>query len=278
MRWVALLICSLMATAILAADRFVSAEDLANVEAELAQLESELAGNNSSTLEELQEELVYLKVKAKKHRTAGNEGTGVTTQELEQLRYRIAQVHDELTVKAESSEYESTLPVDSQFDVRLMESLSTATALQGDRFTAVTVFPVSYLGEVLIPEGATLHGVVELVDRPESRTDRGAKLVLACDRIEFEGRSYALTATVVGASEKMETGLGDEKAKMGVGAGIGAVLGAVIGGKKGAVAGIVLGGSGAILATEGKDVELPRGTILQLQLDRDLVLPVYQTF
>jgi hypothetical protein len=74
----------------------------------------------------------------------------------------------------------------------------------------------------------------------------------------------------------METGLGDEKAKMGVGAGIGAVLGAVIGGKKGALAGLVLGGSGAILATEGKDVELPRGTILQLQLDRDLVLPAHR--
>jgi hypothetical protein len=129
-------------------------------------------------------------------------------------------------------------------------------------------------GDVLIPEGAILEGVVELVDRPESRTDRKAKLLLAFDKVELEGLTFALSATVVGASEKMETGLGDEKTKMGVGAGVGAVLGAVIGGKKGALAGIILGGSGAILATEGKHVELPRGTILNIMVDREVTLPV----
>ena len=72
----------------------------------------------------------------------------------------------------------------------------------------------------------------------------------------------------------MESGLGDEKAKMGIGAGVGAVLGAVLGGKKGAVAGIILGGSGAVLATEGKNVELDRGTMLTLRLDRALDLPI----
>jgi hypothetical protein len=134
--------------------------------------------------------------------------------------------------------------------------------------------PVIRNGDVLIPEGAIFEGVVELVDRPESRTDRGAKLILGFDAVEIDGRTYPLNASVIGASEKMETGLGDEKAKMGVGAGIGAVLGAVIGGKKGALAGVILGGSGAILATEGKDVELPRGTALNIMLDRELTLPM----
>jgi hypothetical protein len=98
-------------------------------------------------------------------------------------------------------------------------------------------------------------------------------LILAFDTIEIDGRSFPLTATVVDASAKMKTGIGDEKTKIGVGAGVGAVLGAIIGGKKGALAGIILGGSGAILATEGKDVDLPRGTVLELRLDRDLELP-----
>ncbi len=52
------------------------------------------------------------------------------------------------------------------------------------------------------------------------------------------------------------------------------MLGAVLGGKKGAVAGIILGGSGAVLATEGKNVELDRGTMLTLRLDRALDLPI----
>ncbi len=129
-------------------------------------------------------------------------------------------------------------------------------------------------GHVLIPAGSVLFGVVEHADRPSGRLDRSAKLVLAFERIEVDGHEYSLTATVVGASKKMESGLSDEKTKMGVGAGVGAVLGAVIGGKKGAVAGIILGGSGAVLATEGKDVELDRGTMLTLRLDRALDLPI----
>ena len=52
------------------------------------------------------------------------------------------------------------------------------------------------------------------------------------------------------------------------------MLGAVLGGKKGAVAGIILGGSGAVLATEGKNVDLDRGTMLTLRLDRALDLPI----
>ena len=52
------------------------------------------------------------------------------------------------------------------------------------------------------------------------------------------------------------------------------MLGAVLSGKKGAVAGIILGGSGAVLATEGKNVELDRGTMLTLRLDRALDLPI----
>jgi hypothetical protein len=81
------------------------------------------------------------------------------------------------------------------------------------------------------------------VDRAEGCTDRKARLVLAFNRIEVGGKTYPLTATVTRASEKMETGLGDEKAKLGVGTGLGTILGAVIGGKKGAVIGAVLGGS-----------------------------------
>jgi hypothetical protein len=41
----------------------------------------------------------------------------------------------------------------------------------------------------------------------------------------------------------------------------------MIGGLKGALAGILIGGGGVIAATEGKDVELPAGTILRVRLD-----------
>ena len=60
--------------------------------------------------------------------------------------------------------------------------------------------------------------------------------------------------------------------KIGAGAGIGAVIGGILGGVKGAMAGILVGGGGVIAATEGKDVELPAGSVLRVKLDSGLNL------
>jgi hypothetical protein len=63
-----------------------------------------------------------------------------------------------------------------------------------------------------------------------------------------------------------------EKEKIGIGAGVGGILGAILGGGKGALAGILIGGGGTIAATEGKDVELPSGTVLRVRMDAPLTL------
>jgi len=55
-----------------------------------------------------------------------------------------------------------------------------------------------------------------------------------------------------------------------VGAGAGAILGGILGGVKGAVLGAVIGAGGAIAATDGKDVELPAGSIIRIRLDSPL--------
>jgi ABC-type uncharacterized transport system permease subunit len=52
----------------------------------------------------------------------------------------------------------------------------------------------------------------------------------------------------------------------------GAILGAILGGAKGALAGILIGAGGTVAATEGKDVELPAGTVLRVRLDSALNL------
>src|SRR5207302_673368 len=56
------------------------------------------------------------------------------------------------------------------------------------------------------------------------------------------------------------------------GTGAGANLGAILGGAKGALAGILIGAGGTVAATEGKDVELPSGTVLRVRLDSPLNL------
>ena len=67
-------------------------------------------------------------------------------------------------------------------------------------------------------------------------------------------------------------GIRGETGKIGAGAGVGAIIGGILGGLKGALAGILIGGGGTIAATEGKDVELPAGTVLRVRLDSPLEL------
>jgi hypothetical protein len=65
-------------------------------------------------------------------------------------------------------------------------------------------------------------------------------------------------------------GIKGEAGKIGAGAGVGAILGGILGGAKGAVLGVLIGGGGTMAATEGKDVTLPAGTVLRVSLDQPL--------
>jgi len=62
-------------------------------------------------------------------------------------------------------------------------------------------------------------------------------------------------------------GIRGEAGKIGAGAGVGAIIGGILGGVKGAVLGVLIGGGGTVAATEGKDVVLPAGTLLRVRLD-----------
>jgi hypothetical protein len=62
-------------------------------------------------------------------------------------------------------------------------------------------------------------------------------------------------------------GIREEAGTAGVGAGVGGIIGGILGGVKGAVLGAVIGAGGAIAATDGKDIELPAGTIVRVRFD-----------
>jgi hypothetical protein len=124
-------------------------------------------------------------------------------------------------------------------------------------------------GRVLVPAGATMRGVVTSVTKA-TRLERTGRLSVAFDRLTIDHRSYPIRATVTQALES--EGIRGEAERIGIGAGAGAILGAILGGAKGALAGILIGGGGTIAATEGKDVELPAGTVLRVRLDSPLAL------
>jgi hypothetical protein len=67
-------------------------------------------------------------------------------------------------------------------------------------------------------------------------------------------------------------GYKQDAGKIGIGAAVGAIIGGIIGGGQGALTGILIGGGGVVAATEGKDVELPAGTVLRVRLDAPLTI------
>ena len=97
------------------------------------------------------------------------------------------------------------------------------------------------------------------------RVDRDGALTLAFDRIRVRGREHDMRATATQVFESK--GIRAEAGTAGVGAGVGGIVGGIIGGVKGAILGAAIGAGGAIAATDGKDIELPAGSIVRIRMD-----------
>lgn len=166
-----------------------------------------------------------------------------------------------------SSSERGVIPVGQELDVRLATTLSSATAQLEQRFEATTVIDLKQGDAVLIPAGSLVRGVVKSVE-PAGKLDRSGKLTLAFDQITVRGRDYPIRAT---ATQVFESGgIKEEAATIGTAGAVGAIVGGIIGGLKGALIGAAIGTGGVIAATDGKDVELPSGTIVRLRFDSPL--------
>ena len=166
--------------------------------------------------------------------------------------------------EANNSAY-GVVPAGQELDVRLGTTLNSGTAKVEQRFEATTVADLMQNGRVLIPAGATVRGVVSAVD-PADRLHRAGSLTLSFDEMNVRGRTMPIRAMATNVFES--GGIREETGTAGIGAGAGAVVGGILGGVKGAILGAVIGAGGAIAATEGKDIELPAGSIIRLRLDQ----------
>src|SRR5688572_20879594 len=161
------------------------------------------------------------------------------------------------------------VPAGQELDVRLQTTLSSENATVEQRFDATTVVDLMQNGRVLVPAGAVLHGVVSSV-KPAGRVERAGSLTLSFDRMTVNGRDYPIRGM---ATQVFQSGgIREEVGTAGVGAGIGGVVGGLLGGVQGAVLGAVIGAGGAIAATDGKDIELPAGTIIRVRFDSEVTV------
>lgn len=283
---------------------------------DISQLKSRDATRASqlgTELDDLRDEVVYLKVKLRKERTLSRTEYSDVRDRIDDVRSRArgdvasaapapapaptsAPAPSTSTTSSATAASRSTsapastsattstrstttsgsveVPVGTEIDVRLQNTLNSGTAQVEDRFEGTTLTDTSIDGRVAIPAGSVFRGVITAVE-PGTRTNRTSKMTVSFDQVTIDGRSYPIRGTVTQAIEG--EGIRGEAGRTAAGAGVGAIIGGILGGFKGALAGILIGGGGTIAATEGKEVELPQGSVLRVRMDAPVQIDAAQT-
>jgi hypothetical protein len=184
-----------------------------------------------------------------------------------------------------------TVPAGTRFGVVLENGISTRGAKPGDSLYFRTSFPITQDNRVVVPVGSYLRGELVESKRPGRVKGRGEFRMRLNTLIFPNGYTVDLNAAPrsadTGGKETMDsegktTGPGGKGKDVGTVATTtvtGAGIGAIAGGAKGAGIGAGIGGLaglGAILLTRGPEAELPRGSALDVVLERDLALDASQ--
>jgi hypothetical protein len=188
----------------------------------------------------------------------------------------------------QSSDTRMVVPANTTIPVSLRNTISSRTAYVGQAIYCETVYPIAVNDRIVIPVGSYVKGAVAQVVRA-GRVKGTAKIGLRFESITLRnGVTRPLRATLSSYGGNGAEGFsrdegkieGESSKKEDVGkiatTGVqGALIGAIAGRGKGA--GIGAGGGGAagliwILATRGKELVLPPGTSLELQLTAPLTL------
>lgn len=252
-----------------------SADTLAELEQDVARLEEELdalePGDPQSDrfrerATELREEVVYLRVKARRHRQAGGTGAGVDESELGEVRRRLVDLRADLD-RAFGRSSGLEVPAGTAIQVSLEDPISSQTARVEDLVSSRVLRDVLVGDRVAIPEGTQVRGIVRDVE-PARRPSKAGRLELEFHALYVGGERHDIAARIT----ELQEGSGAAR-KAGIGAVVGAVVGGLLGGKDGAIAGVLIGGGGAVAGTRGEDVDLPAGSVLTIRLERALALP-----
>jgi hypothetical protein len=170
-----------------------------------------------------------------------------------------------------------TIPQGTTLAIRLVDSLDSETATQGQTFHATLNSPLAVDGDIAVPAGYDVEGHVVSV-QSAGRFAGQSLLVLQLDRISAAGKYYNIQTD---QWKRQGSSRGKNTAeKVGAGAGIGALIGALAGGGKGAAIGAAAGGGlggGVQAATKGQQIKLPSETVLNFTLQAPVsVLPTTQ--
>jgi hypothetical protein len=182
-----------------------------------------------------------------------------------------------------SSSSKVVVPTDTAIPLALKNTISSRTAFVGQAIYCETIYPITLGNRIVIPVGSYVKGAVTEVRRP-GRLKGKAQLGIRFDSLTLaNGATRPLRATLSSYAGNGNQGFRREESKIegesskGEDAGkiaTTATQGTIIGGLssrsgKGAGIGALSGGIGGlvwVLATRGKEILLPPGTNLELQL------------
>ena len=180
-----------------------------------------------------------------------------------------------------------TVPAGTRVAVVLENGISTRSAKAGDSLYFRTSFPITQNNRVVVPVGSYLRGELVESKRPGRIKGRGEFRMKLNTLIFPNGYTVDLNAAPrsadTGGKETMdpegkvtgEGGKGKDVETVATTTVTGAGIGAIAGGAKGAGIGAGIGGLaglGAVLLTRGPEAQLPRGSTLDIVLERSLVL------
>jgi hypothetical protein len=172
---------------------------------------------------------------------------------------------------------EITVPENSVIGIRFESAVSSETARVEEAVSARVTRDVLVEGRTAIPAGATLEGVVALVERGGSFKTR-ARLGVRFTSMLLPDRTRVPIRTETIYREGDAPG-GEATSKIGASAVVGAVFGAIIGGKKGAAIGGTAGAAGGtamVVADGANPATIPAGTSLTVRLSAPVSVTVSQ--
>ena len=165
------------------------------------------------------------------------------------------------------------IPAGSSLSTRISSALSSKTSTAGDRFNGSLVNSVRLNGNVVIPAGSAVSGVV-VTAHSAGKFKGAASLAVRLIAVNVNGKSYPISSNTISQETK---GKGKRTGAMvGGGAGGGALIGGLAGGGKGAlIGGLVGAGAGTVGAAatgNNRDISYPAETVLAFRLSKSLNL------
>lgn len=185
----------------------------------------------------------------------------------------------------------------TQVRLVLLNGITSSVARDGDPFLAVVSEPVYLGGQLLLPAGTRVNGVIATVEKTRyfSMFRGGAGMNLVFRSIEMDGREIPAQMSILSIHEtseesgkrrrdlRIEEGaviearrdIKGDVATVGLGGGGGSIVGSVFGKLARGLAFGLIGGAVWVVAKKGQEVELPAKTGFLVRMDNTVNLPAY---